>query len=109
VNYIREFEIAAGVPRQSVYDVTLYILAGFLVVGFLCNWAVKPLAQKWFMSDEQVAALQTAAPPHAHAQSPKSELQKAEASASVPLAWLAVGIPIAWGIWVTLQSALVLF
>jgi hypothetical protein len=36
-------------------------------------------------------------------------LQKAEASASVPLAWLAVGIPIAWGIWVTLQSALVLF
>jgi MFS family permease len=109
VNYIREFEIAAGVPRQSVYDVTLYILAGFLVVGFLCNWAVKPLAQKWFMSDEQVAALQTAAPAHAHAQSPKSELQKAEASASVPLAWLAVGIPIAWGVWVTLKSALVLF
>jgi hypothetical protein len=25
------------------------------------------------------------------------------------LAWLAVGIPIAWGLWVTLQSALVLF
>ena len=109
VSYIREFEIAAGVPRQSVYDVTLYILSGFLVVGFLCNWAVKPLAQKWFMSDEQMAALQTAAPAHAHAQIPKSELQKAEASASVPLAWLAVGIPITWGVWVTLKSALVLF
>jgi MFS family permease len=108
VNYIREFEIAAGVPRQSVYDVTLYILAGFLVVGFLCNWAVKPLAQKWFMSDEQVAALQTAPAVQSHAQNPKPE-SKAEMRASVPLAWLAVGIPIAWGIWVTLKSALVLF
>jgi len=109
VSYIREFEIDAGVPRQSAYDVTLYILAGFLVVGFLCNWAVKPLAQKWFMSDEQVSALQAAPAAQVHAQIPKSELQKAEASASVPLAWLTVGIPIAWGIWVTLKSALVLF
>src|SRR5882757_5207360 len=89
VNYIREFEIAAGVPRQSVYDVTLYILAGFLVVGFLCNWAVKPLAQKWFMSDEQVAALQAAPAASAHAH----KSSKAEMNASVPLAWLAVGIP----------------
>ena len=30
-------------------------------------------------------------------------------SATLALAWLAVGIPIAWGVWVTLQSALVLF
>src|SRR6266436_4690380 len=109
VNYIREFEIAAGVPRDHVYDVTMYVLAGFLVVGFLCNWAVKPLAQKWFMSDEQVAELQEVPAAQVHAQIPKSELQKAEASASVPLAWLAVGIPIAWGVWVTLKSALVLF
>ena len=109
VSYIREFEIAAGVPRQSVYDVTLYILAGFLVVGFLCNWAVKPLAQKWFMSDEQVAALQTAPAAQTHAQNPKPESSKREMSASVPLAWLAVGIPIAWGVWVTFKSALVLF
>src|SRR5580704_9500593 len=30
VNYIREFEIAAGVPRDHVYDVTMYVLAGML-------------------------------------------------------------------------------
>jgi MFS family permease len=104
VSYIREFEIAAGVPRESVYDVTLYVLACFLVVGFSCNWAVKPLASKWFMSDEQVAALQTA-PVH-------SELMHAApaaVSATVLLAWLAVGIPILWGVWVTLQSAFALF
>ncbi len=103
VNYIREFEISAGVPRDAVYDVTLYVLSSFLVIGFLCNLAVKPLASKWFMSDEQVAALQPAAVhmDHHHA-------APAAMSATVLLAWLAVGIPILWGVWVTLQSALAL-
>jgi len=30
VNYIREFEITAGVARDSVYDVTMYVLAAML-------------------------------------------------------------------------------
>jgi len=102
VNYIREFEIAAGVPRASVYDVTLYILASFLVVGFLCNWAIKPLAAKWFMSDGEVAALPESTASPVRGESPPVDV-------TVILGWLAVGIPILWGVWVTLQSALVLF
>jgi MFS family permease len=105
VSYIREFEIAAGVPRASVYDVTLYVLAGFLVVGFLCNWAVKPLSQKWFMSDAEVAALQ---PPQAIELDGPSHSHSG-LNTTLILAWLAIGIPILWGVWVTLQSALVLF
>ena len=58
VNYIREAEIAAGVPRDHVYDVTMYVLAGMLVGGFICNLLVKPFADKWFMKPEEVAALQ---------------------------------------------------
>jgi hypothetical protein len=49
---------SAGVPRDHVYDVTMYILAGMLVAGFVCNYLVKPLADKWFMKPEEVAALQ---------------------------------------------------
>ena len=41
VNYIRQAQIDAGVPREQVYDFTLYILAGMLALGFLCNLAVK--------------------------------------------------------------------
>ncbi len=37
VNYIREAQLAAGVPRAHLYDYTLYILAGMLVVGLICN------------------------------------------------------------------------
>jgi hypothetical protein len=106
VNYIRQAQIDAGVPREQVYDFTLYILAGMLALGFLCNLAVKPLAQRWFMSDEQVAELQPVA--HAAHSEPIS-LGTARAGATLAAAWLAVGIPIAWGLWVTLESALVLF
>ena len=87
---------------------TLYVLAGFLVVGLVCNWAVKPLASRWFMSDEEVAALQPVVPPHVHTQAEEKAEEKTTA-AMVPIAWLAVGIPILWGVWVTLKSALVLF
>ena len=106
VNYIRQAQIDAGVPREQVYDFTLYILAGMLALGFLCNLGVRPLAQRWFMSDEQVAELQVA---HTPPPSDSISLGPSRGSAMLALAWLAVGIPIAWGVWVTLQSALVLF
>jgi MFS family permease len=106
VNYIRQAQIDAGVPREQVYDFTLYILAGMLALGFLCNLAVKPLAQRWFMSDEQVAALQ---PAGTLSSAQSVSLGPSRAGATLALAWIAVGIPIAWGVWVTLQSALVLF
>ena len=33
VNYIREFQIGRGVPTAQAYNVTMYVLAGLLVVG----------------------------------------------------------------------------
>ena len=65
VNYVREAQIAAGVPRQQVYDFTMYILAGMLVAGFICNMMVKPLADHWFMKPEGLAKLkaEVALPP----------------------------------------------
>ena len=108
VNYIREFEIAAGVPRDHVYDVTLYILAGMLVGGLVCNSLIKPLADKWFMRPEEVAALQarTAA---ATGQGGSFGIDKGGLDLPTALFWAFVGIPIAWGIWVTLQSSIKIF
>jgi MFS family permease len=108
VNYIREAQIAAGVPRASVYDFTMYVLAGMLILGLLCNFMVRPLAQHWFMKDEEVAALQA-----------KSQIPGATGGsfgighggldAKAALFWLFVGIPIAWGVWITLKNAIVIF
>ena len=101
VNYIREAQIAAGVPRQQVYDFTLYILAGLLVLGLVANALVKT----------QLA-------------NPKPQIPRSDPGSRIPvpgparvgaltaragLAWAAVGLPLAWGTWVTLTQAFVLF
>ena len=41
VNYIREYKIAHGVPKAQAYNTTMYIMAGLLVIGFICNFLVK--------------------------------------------------------------------
>ena len=61
IGYIRDAQIAAGVERALVYDRTLYILASFLVVGFICNALVRPVAPKWLMKDAPAQARPNAA------------------------------------------------
>ncbi len=109
VNYIREFQLDAGIPRAQVYDFTMYILAGMLALGVIANFLVKPLEDKWFMSDEDVAALQarTAASQTSHSGS--FGIGKGGLDAKAVLAWAAVGIPILWGVWITLQTTAKMF
>jgi MFS family permease len=110
VNYIREFEITAGVPRDHVYDVTMYVLAAMLVAGFVCNFLIKPLADKWFMKPEEVAALQ-AKQGTARKVAPSGSfgIGKGGLDAKATIFWVIVGIPLAWGVWKTLVSAIKIF
>lgn len=103
VNYVREAQINAGVPRAQVYDRTLYILTGMLVLGMICNLLVRPVAAKWFM----IPSAQQAAAPVASRQG--AYVDAGGLSVISILAWLAVGVPIAWGVWITLSKSLVLF
>jgi MFS family permease len=41
VNYLREYQIERDVPKAEAYTVTMYIMAGLLVVGFVCNLLVQ--------------------------------------------------------------------
>jgi MFS family permease len=107
VNYMREYQLGMGIPREQVYNQTMYILVGMLVVGLICNLMVKPLDQKWFMTDAELAAEKKLA----HEKMVASEVGSANASSNstvspaiVAMAWLAVGLPLAWGVYRTLQS-----
>jgi len=51
VNYIREYQISQEIPAAQAYNVTMYVLAGLLVAGFLCNLAVRPVADQYYMSE----------------------------------------------------------
>jgi MFS family permease len=46
VNYIREAQIAHGVPKYEAYNVTMYIMAGLLAVAFFANLAVKAVSER---------------------------------------------------------------
>jgi MFS family permease len=107
VNYIREAQIAAGVPRESVYDFTLYILAGLLGLGFVCNLLVRPVAEKSFMKDDEIAALQARG--HGAATTASMEIGAWRLTPIAALAWFVVGAPLTWGVWITLSNAFVLF
>ena len=107
VNYMREYQLGLGIPREQVYNQTMYILVGMLVIGFIANLMVRPLAAKWFMSDEELAVEKRLA----HEKAMASEVGSGSGAtgvtspAVVVLAWLAVGIPLAWGVYRTLLSA----
>ncbi len=60
VNYIREYQIDRGVPNAQAYNVTMYVLAGLLVVGLICNLMVKPVDPRYFMTPEELAAARAA-------------------------------------------------
>jgi hypothetical protein len=37
VNYIRQYQIEHGVAKADAYSTTMYIMAGLLIVGFICK------------------------------------------------------------------------
>jgi MFS family permease len=104
VNYIREFQLAAGVPRDQLYNTTMYILCGMLVIGLICNYMIKPVEKKWYMSEAEVAKLQ-AATAKGTATSGSFGIGKGGLDGPAMLFWAFVGIPLAWGVWKTLVSA----
>jgi MFS family permease len=106
VNYMREYQLGLGIPREQVYNQTMYILVGMLLVGLVCNLLVRPLDNKWFMTDAELADEKKLA----HERAAASEVGVSSGAAdSIPtavvvFAWLAVGLPLAWGVYRTLLS-----
>ena len=110
VNYIREAQITAGVaPGPELYTGTMYILAGMLAIGLVANAFVKPLADKWFMSDEEVAALQAKTAAANAGPSGSFGIGKGGFDGKAALAWAVVGLPLLWGVWITLRNSLAIF
>jgi MFS family permease len=112
VNYLHDQRQAEGIAPDQIYGPIFYVLAGLLVVGFIANLLVRPVNPKWHMSEADVAAEQAkvkAAPSNGSAPASDANLGTGGLDAKAALFWLFVGIPLAWGIWNTVEKALVLF
>lgn len=86
----------------------MYILCGMLVVGLICNFLVKPVSAKWFMSADEVTKLQAASSTSAMSAG-SFGIGKGGLDWQAAVFWSFVGAPLAWGVWITLKSAATLF
>ncbi|MEY2892438.1 MAG: hypothetical protein RJA98_2346 [Pseudomonadota bacterium] len=111
VNYMRDYQLGLGIPREQVYNQTMYILVGMLVIGLLCNLLVRPLDKKHFMSDAELAEEKRLAHDRAQAAEVGHGTMTFRPSSPlwVALAWAAVGVPLAWGVYRTVLSVMKFF
>ena len=56
VNYIRQYQIESGVPKAQAYSITMYIMCALLLVGLLCNLAMRPVADRYHYRPENPAS-----------------------------------------------------
>ena len=53
VNGFRDSQIRAGVPAAQAYSTTMNIMAVLLIAGFVTNLLVRPVAQKFWASEQR--------------------------------------------------------
>jgi MFS family permease len=47
VNYVSTYRIDHGVARAEAYNLTMYLMAGLLLVGLVCNLLVRPVEERF--------------------------------------------------------------
>ena len=105
---LRQFELDHGVAHNLVYDLTLYIMAGLLFAGLVCNFFIKPVDAKHHMSDEELAQ-ERALQREDRISGNVETAARGSFGAGGIIAWLAVGIPFFIGLWIAIEKAAALF
>jgi hypothetical protein len=55
VNYLREYQISSGVAPAEAYTVTMYLMAGLLVIGLVCDLLVRPADSRHYLKPPAAA------------------------------------------------------
>src|SRR6185437_2155957 len=97
------YKAAKGaVSAASIYQPVFLLLAGLLVAGFVLNLLVKPVADRWHMTGEEAKI--ASADNHSSA-----GIDSGRIDGLTLAAWAVVGVPLLWGVWVTITKAVTLF
>jgi hypothetical protein len=79
-----------------------------LVIGWIANLLVRPVDPRWHMSEAEVMAVQAKLKSTAAVQTDSFGIGKGRLDGKAVLFWLLVGVPLAWGVWNTVEKTLVL-
>ena len=103
VNYLRLWLQQRSASGIGLYAPTMFLMAGLLIIGLLCNLAVRPVAACHFRHG---------AAPAPQIPRPAGAVEKSPSAISpmrLATYWLAVGLPLGWGVWKTLMKLPALF
>jgi MFS family permease len=53
INYIREYNVTHGVPKAQAYNVTMYIMGGLFVIGFIANFCIRAVDERHHMMKDE--------------------------------------------------------
>ncbi len=110
VNYMHDVRLEQGVSFDQVYGPIFYVLAAMMLIGFVANLMVRPVADKYFMSDSELAEEKKIAHEKVMVTNNDANLPQVVNNSSLTvIVWLCVLIPISFGVWSTVQKAWVLF
>jgi MFS family permease len=110
ISSLRNHQVQQGAELAHAYDYAFYVIALLLLMGLIVNACVRPVADRHFMSE---AELETYRRESRHDTAHGTDTARAPAmrpvfSATAAAVWATVCVPIAWGIWMTLQRAAIL-
>jgi MFS family permease len=125
VNGMRQYEIDHGVAKADAYTVTMYLMAGLLLIAFVCNLFVRPVDPRHHYASKASDAGGTGVGPSPTGPSAAPGARTRPGAPAVAggsgdtgdpgmalrivVAWTIVGIPLAWGVWQVFLKALALF
>ncbi|MBB5730364.1 OFA family MFS transporter [Sphingomonas prati] len=106
VTTMRDARVAEGAPRASIYPPIFLVLAGLLVLGFVANIFVRPVAARLRVDTPDLASSDSVS---ADVSAQGVAITPRRSGLAVLLAWAAVGLPLLWGLWTTATKASALF
>jgi MFS family permease len=108
VNYLNQWQRAAGVPAARAYDRTMLVLAGVLAAGFVANAAIRLPRAPAASRASGVGAVAASGGCGGDGDG-GSGAPQAPSWWLVAAFWLLVTLPLAWGVWETLRQTAALF
>ncbi len=108
INVLREMQLNAGVAKAAAYSMTLYCMAGLLVLEIVFITLIRPVNPKWHMTPEEFAAEKAILEDKLKAAMSEGVVKGKEVvgMGQFILRWIFVGVPLAYGVAMTaIQTA----
>ncbi len=111
INVLREMQLNAGVAKAAAYSMTLYCMAGLLVLEIVFITLIRPVNPKWHMTPEEFAAEKAILEDKLKAAMSEGVVSGKEVvgMGQFVFRWIFVGIPLAYGVIMTALQTMKMF